>query len=241
MDNPPPLPRSGARSFLYQRTPTHRHQGIDLPAPEGTPVYSPSAGVVQQASEALTPGFSGYGGHVVVRVGEQYGGWLLFAHLSGVDVAPGQTIARGQEIGRVGRTCYTREDPTKLCGGSHLHFEVALRAYPMDSEAERFNPIDYLTNVSAHPLVRGFVDVADDPTLPRVPRPTQEGTAQPGAPFASTISHAGGEPWPQPCFPPSHCPSCTCSPEVGAGEPEGENVYQLTRFRRGDWGGQGAS
>ena len=71
-------------------------------------------------------------------------------------------------------------------------------------------------------------------TQPRI-APPEEGSPEPGAPFVSDTE----PPWPQPCFPPPHCPSCTCSREVGAGEPEHENVYQLTRFRRVDWGGRG--
>lgn len=145
----PPFPRSGILSFEYQRTPTHRHQGIDLPAPEGTSLYATEAGTVTHAAAQLAPGFSGYGGHVVVHDGQR---WQLYGHLARVDVAPGEHVKRGQLIGTVGRTCYTREDPTKLCERPHLHFEVSPRAYPQDSEAKRIDPVAWLEERNAHPM-----------------------------------------------------------------------------------------
>jgi murein DD-endopeptidase MepM/ murein hydrolase activator NlpD len=137
-------------SYGYRRSPTHVHQGVDLPAPEGTPLHAPWAGIVTHASAELEPGFSGYGGHVVI---ESPIGFWLFGHLSRVAVRPGDRIAQAQRIGDVGRTCYSTEDPSALCDGPHVHVELALTPYPQDSEAPRLDPANALEAVGGTELL----------------------------------------------------------------------------------------
>lgn len=133
-------PRSGhVRSYLYQRSPTHKHRGIDIGAREGTPVRSAVTGTVTHAYSSLGPGFSGYGRVVVVRA-DPGGPWTLYSHLQDVHVRPGQYVARGALLGTVGRTCFSEGDPTKRCNLPHLHFEVSSRPYPQSSEADRLDP-----------------------------------------------------------------------------------------------------
>lgn len=122
---------------------THIHNGIDIPAREGAPVLATRAGTVTHASSSYAPGFSGYGAHVVVRAAAA-AEWDLYAHLQRVQVAPGERIARGQQIGTVGRTGFTAEDPTKLIAGAHLHFERSPRAYPQRSDQPRLDPLPVL-------------------------------------------------------------------------------------------------
>jgi murein DD-endopeptidase MepM/ murein hydrolase activator NlpD len=55
-------------------------------------------------------------------------------------VGPGEIVQTGEQIGTVGRTCFTVENPARMCGGSHLHFEASPRPYPQDSEAWRYDP-----------------------------------------------------------------------------------------------------
>lgn len=141
---PAGIPTKGIRSYLYQRSPTHRHQGIDMVAPEGTEVRAVADGTITHAAEKLEPGFSGYGGHVVLHMADGKH-WALYAHLQRALVKPGDKVKRGQVIGTVGRTCYDRTHPGKLCKGAHLHFEVAQRPYPMASEAPRVDPVAYLS------------------------------------------------------------------------------------------------
>jgi murein DD-endopeptidase MepM/ murein hydrolase activator NlpD len=73
------------------------HQGMDYAAPEGDPVVAANTGVVVLAR--LLP----LGGNTVVL---DHGQGVLseYIHLSGVDVAPGQRVARGEPIGRIGAT-----------------------------------------------------------------------------------------------------------------------------------------
>lgn len=139
------FPQTGRRSFGFQRTDTHKHQGIDLGAPRGTPVMSLIDGVVTHASDELAEGFSGYGRHVVVREGED-GPWFLFAHLESVDVVPGQRVSFAETLGTIGDSCFDKSDPSNVCKGVHLHFEVSPTRYPQGSEAPRIDPIEWIAD-----------------------------------------------------------------------------------------------
>lgn len=98
------------------------HAGIDLYAPNGTPVIAADGGQVIQAGY-----YGGYGYSVLIYHG---GGFATFyAHLSGFTVSPGQMVQRGQVIGFVGTTGWTT--------GPHLHFEVRINGIPQ-------NPLNYL-------------------------------------------------------------------------------------------------
>lgn len=136
------LPTRGILSWGYQRTDEHKHRGIDLPAPKGTPVLAAASGVVTHAYTTLAPGFSGYGRVVVVKHGKS-GPWQLYAHLDKVYVVKGQTVKEGQQVGTVGTTCFRDSDPDAQCA-AHLHFEVSPRAYPQPSEAPRMDPVAWL-------------------------------------------------------------------------------------------------
>jgi murein DD-endopeptidase MepM/ murein hydrolase activator NlpD len=138
------LPTRGLLSYLYQRSDTHKHRGIDLASPVGTPVRAVSQGIVEHASNRWADGFSGYGRHVVIRHGKR-GPWSLYAHLDRVRVRPGDAVPTGHVIGTVGTTRFSRADHRDhLRGGAHLHFELAPRPYPMGAEATRLDPVAWI-------------------------------------------------------------------------------------------------
>ncbi len=86
-----------------------RHDGIDIAAPEGTPVAAAAAGTVIYAGEQ-----AGYGALVILK---HDGGLVtLYAHNSKLLVSEGERVRRGQPIARVGESGRTT--------GPHLHFEV---------------------------------------------------------------------------------------------------------------------
>jgi murein DD-endopeptidase MepM/ murein hydrolase activator NlpD len=86
-----------------------RHDGIDIAAPEGTPVLAAGAGSVIYAGEQ-----AGYGALVILK---HDGGLVtLYAHNSKLLVGEGERVRRGQPIARVGESGRT--------SGPHLHFEV---------------------------------------------------------------------------------------------------------------------
>lgn len=141
------IPRYGNGRFGVQRTPTHRHQGIDIAAPLGTRVMAADDGKVVKVARAGTRGFSGYGNVVVIeheRPATAFRVWTLYAHLDTIEAFVGQTVVPGQQIGTVGRSCGTVENPGKLCGAPHLHFEVSSRSYPQASETARLDPTFFL-------------------------------------------------------------------------------------------------
>ncbi len=90
----------------------HIHQGQDVTAALGTPVVSPTAGVVT----AVAFQRAGAGYYVVVHAAD--GRDFFFCHFQrgSTVVAVGQAVAAGQRLGAVGRT----GDAT----GPHLHFEI---------------------------------------------------------------------------------------------------------------------
>ena len=98
------------------------HSGIDIAAPNGTPIKAPAAG------EVIYDGWlRGYGRVVVLDHGRGYS--TLYAHLSASLVKEGQVIKNGATIAKVGKTGNTT--------GYHLHFEVRVYGTPE-------NPIRFL-------------------------------------------------------------------------------------------------
>lgn len=90
----------------------HGHNGVDLGAPLGTPIYAPADGQVMIARSGGWNG--GYGTYVVIKHGN--GMQTLMAHASSITVSAGENVVKGQLIGRVGSTGDS--------SGNHTHYEV---------------------------------------------------------------------------------------------------------------------
>lgn len=97
------------------------HEGVDLSAPKGTPVYATGNGVVVRASWQR-----GYG--ELIELNHGFGYKTRYGHLSKMYVSPGDSVTRGQVIGEVGNT--------GVSSGAHLHYEVRFRD-------KTVNPIHY--------------------------------------------------------------------------------------------------
>lgn len=100
---------------------THQHAthaGIDLPATTGTGVRAAFDGVVSRAD----PDAGGYGQLVVIDHGD--GTETRYAHLSAIDVRPGQKVTQGETLGAVGSSGRST--------GPHLHFELRRDGQPLD-------------------------------------------------------------------------------------------------------------
>lgn len=94
------------------------HRGVDLAAPQGTPVYAAGAGVVEMAGRWQTYDASDYsrlGEFVLIRHGDT-GYETIYGHCSKVLVRKGDEIKPGQLIARVGNTGWST--------GPHLHFAI---------------------------------------------------------------------------------------------------------------------
>jgi murein DD-endopeptidase MepM/ murein hydrolase activator NlpD len=97
------------------------HLGFDLASLQRAPVLASNAGVVVQAEYLGI-----YGNCVIIDHG--LGVQSLYAHLSTMNVKTGDTVTKGQELGRTGAT--------GLAGGDHLHFTMLLQGTPV-------NPIEW--------------------------------------------------------------------------------------------------
>lgn len=99
------------------------HQGIDISADKGNPVYATADATVDSAS------FTGdYGNLVVLR--HAFGLITRYGHLSKFVVRAGQAVKRGDVIGYVGAT--------GRATGSHLHYEIL-------ANGKLINPLQLLT------------------------------------------------------------------------------------------------
>lgn len=100
------------------------HSGVDISAPQGTPVHVAADGIVVRAEW-----FGGYGKVVVVDHGK--GLQSYYAHLSRIDVIPGQEVHMGDVIAGTGATGRATTP--------HLHYEVRIGGSPV-------NPYPYLAH-----------------------------------------------------------------------------------------------
>lgn len=85
------------------------HQGLDISAEKGSPVYATADGTVAQASYQ-----GAYGNLVVIDHG--FGLETRYGHLSAFKVKPGDIVKRGDVVGLVGAT--------GRATSPHLHYEV---------------------------------------------------------------------------------------------------------------------
>jgi murein DD-endopeptidase MepM/ murein hydrolase activator NlpD len=106
------------------------HDGIDLAAPTGTPLYAMSKGKVVEA---------GWEGGLGYKVAIQYwdGSVTWYGHMSRIDVRAGQSVTSGQVVGAAGNTGHSL--------GPHLHLE--LQAAPSGD-----NPMDPVPWLKKHDL-----------------------------------------------------------------------------------------
>ena len=122
---------SKGRKFCYP-TPEHSrlsshfggrrrrwHYGVDLAMPTGEPIYAAFDGIVRISKRNKS-----YGNLVVIR---HFNGLeTYYAHMSQLDVNPGDTVRAGAVIGLCGNTGRSY--------GSHLHFEIRYMGKAMNPE-----------------------------------------------------------------------------------------------------------
>lgn len=97
------------------------HLGYDLAVTKRSPVPAANSGTV-----VLARYLGIYGNAVAIDHG--YGLMTLYGHLSEIGVKEGQTVSRGDTVGRTGET--------GLAGGDHLHFTTLLEGLPV-------NPVEW--------------------------------------------------------------------------------------------------
>lgn len=124
-------PVSGVLTSAYGPRGSSHHNGIDIGASIGTPIYAAAPGVVISAGPA-----SGFG--LWVRVQHDDGAITVYGHVDTYIVSVGQRVAAGQQIATVGN----RGQST----GPHLHFEV------WDPSGRQVDPQAWLRSNGVNPV-----------------------------------------------------------------------------------------
>lgn len=89
------------------------HDGIDIPAPRGTPIVAVDTGVVIYSDN----GIRGYGNMIVLAHGNEI--FTVYAHNRKNKVRKGERVEKGQMIAEIGNTGRST--------GPHLHFEIRVK------------------------------------------------------------------------------------------------------------------
>jgi murein DD-endopeptidase MepM/ murein hydrolase activator NlpD len=93
-------------------------EGINIAVPPGTPIHAAADGVVAYTGDEIAV----YGGLILIKHG---GGWITaYGHAEDILVARGQSVKRGQIIGRAGETGSVDRP--------QLHFEIRDKRKPVD-------------------------------------------------------------------------------------------------------------
>ncbi|MNE12631.1 Murein DD-endopeptidase MepM [compost metagenome] len=98
------------------------HAGIDIAGKVGDPIYAAGAGKV-----ITTDKDSSHGKYIVIEHPGGLQSWYL--HLSSIGVSEGDTVTKGENIGKLGSTGRST--------GPHLHFEIV-------KQGKQVNPLPYL-------------------------------------------------------------------------------------------------
>jgi murein DD-endopeptidase MepM/ murein hydrolase activator NlpD len=111
------------RTYIYKGKEVDQqvHLGFDLASYAGTPIVASNRGRVVFAEELGI-----YGNTLIIDHG--MGVQSLYAHLSSIDVKPGDTVEKVQQLGRSGMT--------GMAGGDHLHFTMLVHG-------QMVNPVEW--------------------------------------------------------------------------------------------------
>lgn len=176
----------GARNVSNNPLASRDHKGVDIRAPQNTPVYAVKDGKVN----AVNRNSATAGG--LLRIGHTNGYETQYFHLSSIVVQPGQKVKAGELVGYSGGTTGTQgagnsEQP-------HLHFELLRNGVPQ-------NPNDSLSAV-------GQVAIKQPDGTLRPTRPSTVQTAVADVPASTTTT-----PPKTPTTPPTPATQNTTSPQ----------------------------
>ncbi len=110
-------------SGVITQYPVGYHMALDIASTSSPPILAADSGRVTYTGCIRY----GYGCHIIIDHADGYK--TLYAHLSSISVAPGQSVGKGEVIGLMGSTGRST--------GPHLHFEIRQGEQPL-------NPLDFL-------------------------------------------------------------------------------------------------
>ncbi len=119
-------PVSGTSDYISQYF-RYGHYGIDIAADYGSRENAAAGGTV------IFAGWKNNGGGYQVWIAHGSGLYTTYNHMSSVSVSAGESVARGQQVGRLGSS--------GRATGPHLHFEVWVG--PIWNGGYRVNPLRY--------------------------------------------------------------------------------------------------
>ena len=112
--------------FASSRSGRRIHQGLDLLAQVGAPIFAAKSGRVISATES-----KGMGKHIIIRHRDNL--TTIYGHLSNIFVRKNDYVRQGQIIGSVGKTGNAKAADML----PHLHFEIRKNGIPLD-------PLEYI-------------------------------------------------------------------------------------------------
>lgn len=121
------------RTYLLDKVEVDQqtHYGIDIAGLAKMPIKAANDGVVIFAEYLGI-----YGNCVIIDHGGHV--YTMYAHLSQMDVSPGMTVAKAQDVGRSGNT--------GMAGGDHLHYATYISDIPVEP-SEWFDPVWLQTRI----------------------------------------------------------------------------------------------
>jgi murein DD-endopeptidase MepM/ murein hydrolase activator NlpD len=186
------------------------HLGIDIGAPEGSPIVAVADGLVAYADNTQP----GYGNMMLIVHAD--GAVAVYAHCKAAYAFPGQKARAGDVIGEVGSTGIAR--------GAHLHFEVRIKGTARD-------PLPYFTrgaieaNLEPSPDEEQLLEPQLDGGVPSLDGAAPDARVAPQvAPGAAPATPAPATPapaTPAPATPARATPAPAGAPRTPAGRPAG--------------------
>ena len=194
------------------------HHGVDFVNPMGTSILATAPGTIIVAGDDLREVFGArtdfYGFLIIEELDLRFESkpiYVLYGHLSEIQVQVGQRVEPGDVVGLVGMTGYAE--------GPHLHLEVR---YGENDYGETVNPELWLRPHEGQGTLAGVLLSPDDQPIPEARIILYRGN-EPNKPFRTIMSYPDKKVNPDPAWGESFC----------TGElPAGQWVYQIYHKRQ---------
>lgn len=148
----------GGNAAYYKQFGQKGHNGIDLAAKTGEPVYAADEGTVTFEGWGQNHSWMGVPAGICVLI-NHVGSYAGYAHLSRTVINKGQKVKKGQLIGYVGAT--------GAATGPHLHFEMLpLKPNFNNGYAGRIDPSPYIEvekKATVDQIKKAYLEILERP------------------------------------------------------------------------------